>query len=84
MAVSTSSLDSHEWLLCAETCLFDLNLEWLLSGSGHRNLNIECVLGAHRSHSGKGGNSVLDTRVYCCPIPLDFRKESFILLILLK
>jgi hypothetical protein len=34
----------------AETCLFDLNPERLLSGSGHRNLNIECVLGAQSRH----------------------------------
>jgi len=32
------------------------------------------------SYSGKGGDSGLDTRVYCCPIPLDLGKESFILL----
>jgi len=28
-----------------------------------------------RSHSGKGGDSGIDTRVYCCPIPLGFRKR---------
>ena len=31
----------------AETCQFDLKLERLLTGSSHRNPNIECVLGAH-------------------------------------
>jgi hypothetical protein len=36
----------HQRRQCAETCLFDLNRERLLSGSGHRNLNIECVPGA--------------------------------------
>ncbi len=41
---------NYERPLCAEACLFDLNLERQLSGSGHRNPNIECVLGAHYRH----------------------------------